>query len=164
MGHASRWMPPAGWSVSGGQRSPRRLHRGYAGAGLLRVKPSRIQAVDHVHLEARPECADELRWFYEELVGLLEVPEDGAATGVLRFRSARVEVHLRLVEAPEVETMGERLAITVPSLGDVSAELRERKIPYQLIRGIDWTDQRLSLLDPAGNRIALRRQYPDAPL
>ena len=30
--------------------------------------------------------------------------------------------------------------------------------------GIDWTDRRLSLLDPAGNRIALRRQYPDAPL
>ncbi|UCF34178.1 MAG: hypothetical protein JSV78_02515 [Phycisphaerales bacterium] len=127
-------------------------------------KLSRIQAVDHIHIEATLECAEELRWFYGELAGLEEVQEDGVEATVLRFRSAQVEIHIHLVEEPEIETVDERVTVAVPSFAAVKQELQERRVPFQLIRGVTWTDQRLSLLDPAGNRVALRREWPFGPI
>jgi catechol 2,3-dioxygenase-like lactoylglutathione lyase family enzyme len=127
-------------------------------------KLSRIRAVDHVHIEAAPEYAEELRWFYGELAGLEEVQEVGADAGMLRFRSAQIEIHIHLLDGAEIETVDERVTVAVPSFAAVKQELQARQVPFQLIRGLIWTDQRLSLLDPAGNRVVLCREWPFAPI
>ncbi|HEY3246589.1 MAG TPA: VOC family protein [Phycisphaerae bacterium] len=119
-----------------------------------------VQAVDNVHLEAPPQCADDLRWFYADLVGLECVEEALAGAGsILRFRSERIELHLRLTPEPQLEPVACRAVLLVPSLAAAAERLSERKIAFVRINGIQYTDRRLSLLDPGGNRIELKQAW-----
>jgi len=127
------------------------------------VKPSRIQAVDHVNIEAPPEAAEEIRWFYGELAELDEIPSAPGAETLLRFRSADLEVRVHLVSDPCVDPMEQRLVIAIPSLFSAKQLLDERHIVWQEFRGLGWTDRRLALLDPGGNRIELKQQWPEGP-
>ncbi len=122
---------------------------------------SRIHAVDHVHLEAPPEALEGLRWFYGELVGLKELSSED---GRLCFKSGLLELRIRLSPEAVVEPVDERATFFVASLTEVSAELRERHIEYELLRGFDSTDRRLTLVDPGGNRVCLRRDPSRMPL
>lgn len=121
------------------------------------MRTGRIQAVDHVHLEAPVGSEPSLRWFYGELLDLAEMPP---GEGVLRFRSERIELRIRLCSEPAIEAIDERVTVAVRSLRVVEDLLQERKTPYERFRGLDWTDRRLSLLDPAGNRVVIRRDWP----
>ena len=64
------------------------------------MEPSRIHAVEHVHLETVESLEDELIWFYGEVSGLelvsswSECRSDEAPQ--LRFRSARIELRLHI--------------------------------------------------------------------
>jgi len=125
---------------------------------------SRIHAVDHVHLEAPPEAREGLCWFYNELIGLTELAAGEGGDGVLRFKSGQLELRIRLSPDARVEPVDERATFFVSSLAEAEAELRERRMTYELLRGFDWTDRRISVLDPAGNRVCLRRDPSGMPL
>ncbi len=125
-------------------------------------KPARIEAVDHVRLEASVASAEELRWFYGELLGLPAVA--GSVVDGLRFRSDRLHLHIRLCHEPLVEPIAVRAVLLVPSLSAAAEVLTQREISFQRVSGLDATDRRLSLLDPGGNRVELKQAWPVAPL
>lgn len=122
------------------------------------MRPSQINALERIVLEA-PEGVDrELAWFYGDLVGLTPVSADVGA-GVLEFRSARVELRIEIRSDPRIEPRRRRALISVGSLEWVIQELAERRVAYTRISGLDWADRRVSLLDPAGNRVELKQEW-----
>ncbi len=122
------------------------------------MEPSRILAVDHVNIEARPGLEDALRWFYGEVAVLDEVPwpiEDSAG---LCFRSERIELRLHCVDNPRIVAVATRVTIAVPSLSLAAEQLDERRVSYERLSGLSVTDRCLQALDPAGNRAELRQE------
>lgn len=120
---------------------------------------SRIIAVDHVNVEAPPGAADGLRWFYGEVCLLDEV--DASVGGAkLVYRSGRIELRIHLLGSPVVEPVDCRVGILVPELSEATELLEERRVGYDTLSGLTWTDQRISLLDPGGNRVELRQYWP----
>lgn len=128
------------------------------------MEQSRIQAIANVELKARPEIADELRWFYSQVALLEEAPPSQDGRPQVCFRSAQILVRICLVAEPKVDPMIRRLTIAVPSLGEAAAQLDERKVPYRRLTGLLFTDRRLETRDPAGYFVEFRRAWPDAPV
>ena len=91
-------------------------------------------------------------------MGLTPVSLDAAA-GQLEFRSAQMELRIAIKPAPQVEPNRRRALVSVGSLERVIEELEERRIAHTRISGVDWTDRRVSLLDPAGNRVELKQEW-----
>jgi len=124
------------------------------------VKPSRIQAIDHVHLEAPPGISQALTWFYAEVAELDFLGGDAAGATRLCFRSERIELRIRITADPWIDSIGCRAVIQVPSLEATVKRLEEGKVSYERLTGIAWTDRRVGVLDPAGNRIELKQEWP----
>ena len=125
---------------------------------------SRIVAVDHIHLESRPELVPDLLWFYGELAALDIVGGECLNPPLLRFRSARRELRFHLTERPAVDSLAARVTILVPSLDEIRLALEERAMTFQTLTGMSWTDVRVETLDPVGHRVAFKRGWPFAPL
>lgn len=123
------------------------------------MEPSRIHAVNHVELEAPYGADDSIRWFYAEVAGLDEMPADGDAPARIRFKSERIELRLKLVDRPVVEQVAVRVTIGVRSLAETEALLEERKVPYECVSGISFTDRVVLAKDPAGHLVAFRRVW-----
>jgi len=129
------------------------------------MRHSRIQAVEHVVREAAVGLEDALRWFYVDVAGLEPIVADGQADGaLLRFRSAQIEVQLRMVSNPQPEPTAFPVIIGIPSLEEAAELLGERSVAFETVSGISWPDRRLATSDPAGNRVELKREWPDDPL
>lgn len=128
------------------------------------MEPSRIQAVNHVDLEAPPGLAEELRWFYAELAQLDEVICDEAEAQRLCFKSEQIELRVHLVENPRIDPVARRVTIAVLSLTEAAELLDERSLPYARVSGLLFTDRRLEMHDPAGNRVVLKQHWGDGPL
>lgn len=132
---------------------------------------SRLIAVDDVNIEAPPQTAEGIAWFYADLVGLQLLPkqfdglgEEAAPADRLRFRSERHELCVSLVTKPHIEAAATRVHIEVTSLEEVARVLDERAYAYEWLRGLSFTDRSLMILDPAGNRVRLRKLWPFQPL
>jgi len=123
------------------------------------MKDSRILAVDHVELQTRPGLEATLRWFYVELIGLVEVAEPPQSPPRLRFRSADLELRYTLAAEPVIEAVAHRVTLLVDSLLETRQKLTETRWPYTSIHGVAFTDRCLSLLDPGGNRVAVRQAW-----
>jgi len=128
------------------------------------MKPSRIHAVDHVHLEAPPGIEEALKWFYGELGTLDEVPWDGAPETGLCFKSARIELRIRITNRPTIDEVKRRVTLLVPSLSVAKEQLSERAVGFIEVTGMVGTDRRVQTLDPAGNRVELKQEWPFAPI
>lgn len=128
------------------------------------MRPSRIQAIDNVCMEGPVSRVEDLRWFYTTIGALREAPADGKCDSTLRFRSARIELSVRLVGAPQVEPIRRRVTLAVPSLDAAMSALDERGMTYVEEHGLSFTDRRVVVQDPAGHRIELKRDWPDSPL
>jgi hypothetical protein len=128
------------------------------------VKPSRIQAVDHVNLEALPGVEEALRWFYGEIAELDDITESHSDTAVLRFRSERIEVRIRIVEQPAIDPVGYRVTIGVPNLDETAEQLLEAGSEIERISGLMWSDRRIATFDPAGHRVILKQHWATGPL
>jgi hypothetical protein len=129
-------------------------------AGFIATVPmeeSRIQAVDHVNLEARVGVEEAMRWFYGEIARLDEVDSDNREVGRLCFKSGRIELRICCVETPRIESVARRVTIFVESLDDVAECLEEHSIPYTRLSGLMYADRRLEVHDPSGNRVALKQ-------
>jgi catechol 2,3-dioxygenase-like lactoylglutathione lyase family enzyme len=122
------------------------------------MKPSQIIAVDNIEMEALPSARDRLMWFYRDLVGLTFI-EDTLNFDCLRFRSALLELRIVLSERARVEAVRRQALVSVRSLEDTARVLEEESIHFEQIRGWNWTDRRLSLLDPGGNRVELKQEW-----
>lgn len=127
------------------------------------MKESRIQAIRHISLEAPLGSEEDVRWFYGEVAGLTEVPCDGAE-GRMCFKSEHIELQVALCAVPQVDPIERRLTIAVASLSEAAEQLRERRVEYEHISGLLYTDQRLASRDPAGHRIVLRQGWADHAL
>ncbi|MCO6436995.1 MAG: hypothetical protein J5J06_07900 [Phycisphaerae bacterium] len=121
---------------------------------------SRIVAVDHVHLEASPEACENLRWFYGELAGLTDLQPDEWQGELLRFKSERIELRIRLTPEPRLEQIAHTATILVDSLDLACEQLLERRIAFDRLSNVAFTDRRISLLDPGGNRVAFKQRWP----
>lgn len=124
------------------------------------MKPSRIQAIDHVNLEAPPLLEGELVWFYTEVGRLDRVAGQAEEPSRLCFRSAQLELRIRIVNGPRVDRVARRLTLAVPSLVEAAELLEERSVPYVRLTGLWFTDCRLSTCDPAGHRVELKQEWP----
>ena len=129
-----------------------------------RVKSNRIRAIDHVRLEAPCGMEAALRWFYGDVGGLELASSGPEGFGRLCFNSGRLELSIDLVERPRVDPVATRLTILVPSLEEAAAMLDEHSVRYQRISGVMFTDRRLAMLDPAGNRVEFKQEWPYAPI
>ena len=125
---------------------------------------SRIQAIDHVHLEAPPGVVEALRRFYREVTMLEEARSAAADGGTVVFRSGRIELRFRLTVRPRIEPERCRLTVAVPSLEEAIERLRHLHRPVVLLRGLCWSERQLRTRDPAGHLVALKRQWSYAPL
>ena len=122
------------------------------------MRPSQIIAIDRVRLEGPVAARDRLIWFYRDLVELVFV-EDTLNSSALRFRSARLELYIDLSDRPKVDPHRRRALLSVRSLEATAAVLDEEGVAYQPLSGWGWSDRRLSLLDPGGNRVELKQEW-----
>ena len=120
---------------------------------------SQIVAVDHVNLQADPGVEPDLVWLYRDVVGLALIEASSTERPCVRFKSGDIELRYGLVPEPNLEPVACRLTVEVPSLTLAEASLIERGIQFERIRGLNHTDRRYSLLDPAGNRIEIKQQW-----
>lgn len=123
------------------------------------MDPSRIQAVDHVEMEAPPVAKEALRWFYGELLELDERPCETTGSERLCFKSERIELRIRLIDSAHIDGGFVRVTVAVDSVDGAAAVLDERRVPYQIIQGFRHSDRRLQVLDPAGNRVELKQGW-----
>ncbi len=125
------------------------------------LRAARLSAIDHVALEAPPESAAQVSWFYGAFLGLAALPAlgDHRPAG-LRFRSDRHEVRVTLNPEPRIDSVDVRIHFEVSSLEQAAETLEDHRYPFDWIRGLSFTDRGLMLLDPAGNRVVLRRWWP----
>ncbi|MCH7591269.1 MAG: hypothetical protein IH989_00615 [Planctomycetes bacterium] len=128
------------------------------------MRHSRIQAVDHVNVESPHGLDDELRWFYGEVAELEERPPEATMGPGICFRSERIELRIRFSPEPRIESVECRVIVGVPSIDEAAERLSERKTPFQRLSGLAWSDRRIQVLDPAGNRVELRQAQRDIPL
>lgn len=128
------------------------------------MNQSRIQAVEHVTIEAPIGIDDDLRWFYGDVVDLPEIGPGGVAGTSLCFKSARIELRIMLLAEPHIEPRNYRLTLLIASLEVAAERLDERRIEWARFSGVNWADQRLGTIDPAGNRVWLKREWPFNPL
>lgn len=131
------------------------------------ARKGQIEAVEHIQMRARADLRDRLLWFYRE-IAMLDPVADHVDSGCLRLKSSLIELRIELVEDsaidpmvdPTVNPMARRMTLRIPCL-DVAADLlSEHKIEFAFISGISWTDRRLVVHDPAGNRVEFRRKWP----
>ncbi|MHC4608971.1 MAG: VOC family protein [Planctomycetota bacterium] len=121
------------------------------------MRPSQINALERILLEAPQGVEDQLVWFYRDLVELrLSERSPGES---LCFRSARVELRIALKAAPRLDPAHRRAVISVRSLAQTVETLTERRIAFSRLSGLTWTDRRLSLVDPGGNRVELKQEW-----
>ena len=96
--------------------------------------------------------------------GLEPAPTEPDSADRLCFNSGRLELSIDLVEQPMIEPVATRVTILVPSLDEAAAMLDEHSVRYQRISGITFTDRRLVTVDPVGNRVELKQEWPYAPI
>jgi hypothetical protein len=128
------------------------------------MKFSRLVAIDDIEIEGRAGLEKELRWFYGDVGQLEEVKHLRGNGSELRFRSAGIELRVRIREQPRTDPVRRRLTLLVPSIRTAALQLRERLAKYRLLSGWNFTDRRLATWDPAGNRVELKQEWPYAPL
>ncbi len=120
------------------------------------MRPSQIQAIERINMQAAPEVRDRLIDFYGELVGLEPIESDAS---VLRFKSASLELWIAMTPDFAPDGNRRRALFSVRSLPTTAKLLLEEGIDYLPISGMNFTDRRLSLLDPGGNRIELKQEW-----
>ncbi len=123
----------------------------------------RLVAIADVFIESHPSLFEQMHWFYGELIDLrtaATIHDRGEPPTEIRFRSDRHDLCIALTDFPKIESIDVRVICEVPSLEDVTDQLTERKYDHDRLHGLAHTDRRLHLLDPAGNRVEIRRLWP----
>jgi hypothetical protein len=133
------------------------------GLGLNGMKRSRLVAVENVEIEVPHGLDEEILRFYVEIGHLDSVfsEKDGDLKG---FRSASLELRLCRVDRPAIDPVRRRLTLLVPSVREAVEKLDEIGLTWVPISGFSFTDRRIATFDPAGHRVELKQEWPEAPL
>jgi hypothetical protein len=113
-------------------------------------------AVDDVHVAAPPSQATEVADFYTGLVGLRLLdprPEDPALIFV-GYSRVRPRLIVRLSEEDRPGLRG-YVPVRVAALGPVQQLAHDRGIETTWTQSLSFFDRRLTISDPAGNRVEL---------
>ncbi|MCK6482722.1 MAG: VOC family protein [Phycisphaerae bacterium] len=124
------------------------------------MAPTLLHAIDHVHLDVPPGILDRMRAFYADLLGLPLIDGHDAGVPTLCFGGTRASLRLVIRERPDIQPARRRLTLIVPSLGETTERLLERRVPHRAQLGLCYTDRRLYLRDPAGHLVELKQIWP----
>lgn len=125
------------------------------------METPRLLAIDDVRLAAPPDLAAPIADFYTSIVGLKMLdprPEDP----VLVFRGyspVKPRLRVELTDRPVPELRG-YVQVHVTSLDSVHEVAIERGVEAIATQHLSYFDRRLTLLDPAGNRVELVMHHP----
>jgi hypothetical protein len=129
-----------------------------------RLKPipfaASLEAVDDVVVESPPHFVESLRWFYDDLIGLPEDPDQSDPDRCLVFLAGSYRLRIRMTPDALGSPNRIRATIFVDSLRRVMDRLDRRGYPYHLITGLAMTQTRVSLTDPFDNRTELKKHWP----
>jgi hypothetical protein len=109
--------------------------------------PVSLVVIEDAHLPATTGLEHALDGFY---VGLLEFERDEKRDGVV-YKADNFRLRFDFVEGPVPRDDMRMLGIVVRSLTEAMLKLTEAKIEFQHEKGLMPGDERLVLLDPAGN-------------
>lgn len=133
-------------------------------ADLLGRRPfpfaASLQAVDDVVVESPLYLVDPLRWFYDELLGLPEDPEQSNPERCLVFRAGPHRLRIRMTPDALGSPNRVRATVFVDSLRRVMDALDRHGYAYHLITDLAMTQTRVSLTDPFANRTELKEHWP----
>ena len=74
--------------------------------------------------------------------------------------SGQIRVVISLVDQPRIDPFGFPMVLAVPSLFEAEKKLSDSGVGFEWAQAIDWADRRLAVLDPAGNRVVLKQEWP----
>ena len=123
------------------------------------MSQARLHAIADIHLAAQPQVADDLCTFYGAVVGL-EWVESDEHPGHLCFQTEQLQIRFELDASATAHPAARRATIIVPSLEQLRRQLDEHQIPYEDYRGLDFSEQRVYVTDPAGHRIEFKQVWP----
>lgn len=114
-----------------------------------------IIAIEHVQLAMPPEQEDRARMFYEQILGIPEVPKpkDLANRGGVWFERGPLKVHLG-VEENFVAAKKAHPAFLVSDLADMVEHMKQKGIEIIEDNALNGC-ARVYVSDPFGNRIEL---------
>ena len=114
-----------------------------------------IVGLDHVQLAAPPDCEEEARRFFGQLLGLaeLEKPEPLGGRGGVWFALGSQQLHVG-VEDEHRPALKAHPALAVRDLDSLAARLEAAGVPVEWDASLPAV-RRLYAADPWGNRIEL---------
>ncbi len=123
------------------------------------MSQARLHAIADIHLAAQPRAADDLCTFYGAVVGL-ELVESDEHPGHLCFQTEQLQIRFELDNSAAAQPAARRATIIVPSLEQLRRQLDDFQIRYEDYRGLDFSEQRVYVTDPAGHRIEFKQVWP----
>ena len=113
--------------------------------------PVSLVVVEDARLPATVGLERELDSFY---VGLLEFERDEKREGVV-YKAENFRLIIDFTEGPVQRDDMRMLGVVVKSLADAMRKLTEAEIEFERERGLVAGEERLVLLDPAGNWVRI---------
>ncbi len=113
--------------------------------------PVVLETIEDAHLPASAGLEKQLDAFY---VGILQFERDPRADGIV-YKAENFRLIIDVSEGPIERDEFRMLGIIVKSLADAIRKLREAEIEFSRERGLAAGEERLVLLDPAGNWVRI---------
>ena len=120
--------------------------------------PQRIVKLDHVQIAAPRECQDQLRAFYGDGLGLMEIekPEPLRSRGGLWFSCGNMEMHIGIDDPPPINRTSRRhVAFETDDLEAMRERLTARGCEIEEDQAPIPAYSRFYTRDPAGNRVEI---------
>lgn len=109
--------------------------------------PVMLLTIEDARLAAAAGLERELDAFY---VGLLQFERETKEAGIV-YKAENFRLWIEVQEGPVLRDDMRMLGVVVKSLPDLMRKFREAEIEFSRERGLTAGDERLVLLDPAGN-------------
>jgi hypothetical protein len=122
---------------------------------------SHILAIDDVRLAAVPDLSAEVETFYTKRLGLERLRT--AEPDIMVFRGyprSGPRLMVKLTDDLAREPSRRLARIQVKSLDGLLEDIEKESCPREWVRGLSLYERRLSVLDPAGNRLELVESHP----
>lgn len=118
--------------------------------------PVSLVTVDDARLRSSTGWERELDAFY---VGVLQFERDAKAEGIV-YKADNFRIVFELVDGPVERNDLRMLGIIVKSLPDTAQKFRDAEIEFARERGLIAGEERLLLMDPAGNWLCITQSKP----
>lgn len=124
------------------------------------MRRTEVIAINPVVMEAHPDRAERLAWFYVHMVGLRARTPSHGHDDTFEFDADLGQLRIHLKPDARTSPNARKALVAVPNLPAVAARLSKSHLPFNTIRDFCFTGRKLSLLDPGGNRLELQQHWP----